>query len=127
MPNSKKPASPKATAKTSSKPAAPPSQVPPVDDASAVKDPSTWATGGEPMTGAQESYLHTLARQAGKEDELPAEINKAEASMLIDELQHETGRGVSGGHGPTPAGAEEVVAEVAKAPAKGKKSAGRKA
>ena len=88
VPNSKK----------TTKPAA---ATPPVDDPSAVKDPSTWATGAEPMTGAQESYLHTLARQAGKEEELPEEISKAEASEMIDELQHETGRGEVGPKGPT--------------------------
>ena len=29
------------------------------------KDPETWVTGDEPMTGAQRSYLDTLAREAG--------------------------------------------------------------
>lgn len=59
----------------------------------AEKDPSTWVTGDEPPTGPQKSYLHTLAQQADRE--LPAEINKAQASQLIDELQEETGRGRS--------------------------------
>ncbi len=90
------------TRKASVKPTA---ATPPVDDPSAIKDPSTRATGGEPMTGAQESYLHTLARQAGKEDELPEEISKAEASEMIDELQEETGRGVKGPKGPSPSAA----------------------
>ncbi|MER3496396.1 MAG: DUF3072 domain-containing protein, partial [Armatimonadota bacterium] len=31
------------------------------------KDPSKWSTGGEPMTGAQLSYLKTLSDQAGVE------------------------------------------------------------
>ena len=62
-------------------------------DPSAVKDPADWVTGEEPMTGAQASYVHTLARQAGAEDELPEEMTKAEASEKIDELQAETGRG----------------------------------
>lgn len=56
-----------------------------------VKDPSDWVTGGEPMTGPQKSYLETLAREAGRE--LPAELDKADASRMIDELQQETGRG----------------------------------
>jgi hypothetical protein len=51
-----------------------------------------WVTGGEPMTGSQESYLHTLAQEAG--EEVPDELTKAEASDEIDRLQHETGRGV---------------------------------
>ncbi len=56
------------------------------------KDPSDWTTGDEPMTGAQASYLKTLAREAG--EEFDPELTKAEASEKIDELQEETGRGV---------------------------------
>jgi hypothetical protein len=40
------------------------------------KDPRDWTTGGEPMTGAQASYLHTLAEQQGEE---------------VPELRHATG------------------------------------
>lgn len=58
------------------------------------KDPEQWVTGDEPMTGAQRSYLDTLARQAG--EELPADLTKAQASEHIDRLQGETGRGDSG-------------------------------
>jgi hypothetical protein len=57
---------------------------------STEKDPSQWVTGDEPMTGAQRSYLDTLARQAG--EEIPADINKAEASEQIDRLRKETGK-----------------------------------
>ena len=60
-------------------------------DPSAEKDPSDWVTGGEPATGAQKSYLNTLAREAG--EEVPDDITKADASVKIDELQEETGRG----------------------------------
>jgi hypothetical protein len=60
-------------------------------DPTAEKDPSDWVTGGEPATGAQKSYLSTLARQAG--EEVPDDISKADASVKIDELQEETGRG----------------------------------
>lgn len=49
------------------------------------KDPETWTTGDEPMTGPQQSYLQTLAREAG--EEVPEELTKAEASELIDRLQ----------------------------------------
>lgn len=55
------------------------------------KDPEDWATGDEPMTGPQRSYLHTLAQEAGRE--VPEELSKADASKLIDELQQSTGRG----------------------------------
>lgn len=55
------------------------------------KHPDDWVTGDEPPTGAQRSYLDTLAREAG--EDLPDDLNKAEASKKIDELQEETGRG----------------------------------
>jgi hypothetical protein len=57
------------------------------------KDPSTWVTGDEPATGAQKSYIDTLARDAG--EEIPADITKAEASEQIERLQEKTGRGRS--------------------------------
>jgi hypothetical protein len=60
----------------------------PADDA--VKDPKEWTTGDEPMTGAQDSYVHTLARQAGEEVE--GDMTKAEASEKIDELREKTGK-----------------------------------
>jgi hypothetical protein len=56
------------------------------------KDPEDWVTGDESMTGPQASYLKTLAQEAGEEFD-PA-LTKAEASKRIDELQHETGRGI---------------------------------
>jgi hypothetical protein len=56
-----------------------------------AKDPDEWVTGDEPMTGPQESYLSTLAQEAGEEVE--ADLTKAEASKKIDELQDRTGRG----------------------------------
>jgi DUF3072 family protein len=55
------------------------------------KDPEDWVTGDEPMTGPQQSYLNTLAQEAGVE--VPEGLTKAEASELIDELQQRTGRG----------------------------------
>ncbi|GGP62512.1 DUF3072 domain-containing protein [Saccharothrix coeruleofusca] len=55
------------------------------------KDPDDWTTGDEPMTGPQESYLHTLAQEAG--EQVPEELTKGEASRLIDQLQQKTGRG----------------------------------
>ena len=59
----------------------------------AQKDPDNWTTGGEEMTGAQRSYLHTLAQQAGHDPKDYDSLSKAEASKKIDELQAETGRG----------------------------------
>ncbi len=56
-----------------------------------AKDPDDWVTGDEPMTGPQQSYLSTLAQEAG--EDLPDDLTKAEASRKIDELQERTGRG----------------------------------
>ncbi len=56
-----------------------------------VKDPRDWKTGDEPITGAQKSYLNTLADEA--HEEVDDDLTKAEASEKIDELQEKTGRG----------------------------------
>jgi hypothetical protein len=56
------------------------------------KDPDDWVTGGEPMTGAQASYLKTLSEQAHDPEAYDPDLNKAEASKEIDRLKQETGR-----------------------------------
>jgi hypothetical protein len=62
------------------------------DNSNTVKNPDEWTTGDEEMTGAQRSYLKTLSDEAGVEtDDM---LTKAEASKRIDELQHQTGRGL---------------------------------
>jgi hypothetical protein len=61
------------------------------DQGNTIKPPEKWKTGDEPMTGAQRSYLNTLADEAGVEVE--ESLTKAEASKKIDELQEATGRG----------------------------------
>ena len=68
----------------------------PVVDQDAVtsnpeKDPSDWVTGDEPATGPQQSYLSTLAQQAGEDVEVQ-DLTKAEASERIDDLKQATGR-----------------------------------
>jgi hypothetical protein len=63
------------------------------ENSNTIKDPDDWKTGDEEMTGAQRSYLETLADEAGEEVDL--NLTKAEASKRIDELQQKTGRGVS--------------------------------
>jgi hypothetical protein len=63
------------------------------DQSNTQKRPDDWTTGDEPMTGAQQSYLSTLAGEAGAE--VDDDLTKAEASKRIDELQRETGRGAS--------------------------------
>lgn len=53
------------------------------------KNPDDWVSGSEPATGAQLSYLHTLAES--KEEEVPNDLTKADASKMIDKLKSETG------------------------------------
>lgn len=60
----------------------------PLDDA--TKPTEQWATGDEPMTGPQRSYLQTLAREAG--EDVPEELTKAQASEMIDRLQQKSPR-----------------------------------
>ncbi len=67
----------------------------PDPSSNAIKDPENWTTGDEPMTGAQRSYLHTLAEEAG--EEVDDDLTKAQASERIDELQAKTGRGKDNG------------------------------
>jgi hypothetical protein len=57
----------------------------------AAKNPDAWVTGDEPATGAQRSYLQTLAEEAS--EPVPDDLSKADASKKIDELQERTGRG----------------------------------
>jgi Protein of unknown function (DUF3072) len=57
-----------------------------------IKDPNDWVTGGEPMTGAQASYLKTLSEQAHASEAFDPNLDKAEASKRIDQLKQEQGR-----------------------------------
>jgi hypothetical protein len=50
------------------------------------KDPDQWVSGHDPMTGAQASYLTTLCEEAGTPPP-PADLDKAGASKMIDELR----------------------------------------
>ena len=51
------------------------------------KDPDTWVSGDDPMTGAQASYLKTLSEQAHEPDAFSQRLTKAEASKRIDALK----------------------------------------
>ena len=59
-------------------------------DNSAIKDPKDWKSGDDPATPSQESYLETLAEQAGEQPPEGA-LTKAEASEEIDRLREEAG------------------------------------
>ena len=67
-------------------------------DNGAIKDPKDWTTGDEPMTGAQDSYVHTLAREAG--EEVKDDLTKSQASEKIEELRAKTGRARSAAKKP---------------------------
>lgn len=54
------------------------------------KDPSDWVTGGEPMTGAQASYLKTLSEEAN--EPFDPSLNKGDASKRIDALRSSTNK-----------------------------------
>jgi hypothetical protein len=58
----------------------------------AEKDPHDWVTGGEPMTGAQASYLKTLSEEAKEPEAFSEDLSKADASLRIDELKEKVGR-----------------------------------
>ena len=60
------------------------------DTSNTEKDPSDWTTGGEPMTGAQASYLKTLCEETGHP--FDDTLTKADASKLIDRLRGESDR-----------------------------------
>ena len=57
---------------------------------SAIKDPQQWKSGDDPATPSQQSYLETLAEQAGEEVS-NEDLTKAEASEEIDRLRKEAG------------------------------------
>ncbi len=62
----------------------------PTPEPSPEKPTDAWATGDEPITGPQRSYLETLARESG--EQVPEGLSKAQASELIDELQQRSPR-----------------------------------
>ena len=53
----------------------------------AEKDPDTWVSGEDSMTGAQASYLKTLSEQADDADAYDDTTSKAESSKRIDALK----------------------------------------
>lgn len=66
-------------------------KIDPKDSSNQIKDPDQWTTGGEPMTGAQASYLKTLSEEAKEPDAFDDSLDKAEASKRIDDLRHKAG------------------------------------
>ena len=56
------------------------------------KPAEDWVSGGDPMTGAQGSYLKTLSEEADDPDAFAEDLTKAEASARIDALKTKLGR-----------------------------------
>lgn len=63
----------------------------PKDVSNQIKDPDQWTTGGEPMTGAQASYLKTLSEEAKEPEAFDPDLDKADASKRIDALRRKAG------------------------------------
>jgi hypothetical protein len=59
----------------------------PAANSNAEKEPDDWVSGGDPMTGAQTSYLKTLSEEVGEPDNFKPELAKAEPSKRIDALK----------------------------------------
>ena len=57
-----------------------------------AKDPDDWVSGDESMTGAQASYLKTLAQQARNNEAFDQTLTKAEAPRRIDALKAKVAR-----------------------------------
>ena len=51
------------------------------------KEPDDWVSGGDPMTGAQASYLKTLSEEWDAPESFETNLTKAEASKRIDALK----------------------------------------
>ena len=79
--------------RNTNKPTAQKGTVAPDTSSNTIKNPDDWKTGDEEMTGAQRSYLHTLAEEAG--EEVADDLTKADAAKKIEALQQKTGRGIN--------------------------------
>ena len=62
-------------------------KIDPAANSNTEKKPDDWVSGGDPMTGAQTSYLKTLSEECGEPDSFQPDLTKAEASKRIDALE----------------------------------------
>jgi Protein of unknown function (DUF3072) len=81
LPNTRPPTMPPAPADTANP------KLAPDPDSNTEKDPADWVSGDDPMTGAQASYLKTLAEQTHEPEAFSERLTKAEASRRIDVLK----------------------------------------
>jgi hypothetical protein len=66
---------------------APNTKLDPDPRSTTAKDADDWVSGDDPMTGAQASYLKTLAEEAHELEAFSARLTKAAASKRIDVLK----------------------------------------
>ena len=62
-------------------------KIDPPPNSNTEKAPDDWVSGGDPMTGAQASYLKTLSEERGAPKSFETNLTKAEASKRIDSLK----------------------------------------
>jgi hypothetical protein len=62
-------------------------KIDPAPNSNTEKEPEEWISGGDPMTGAQASYLKTLSEEVGEPDDFKPGLTKTEASKRIDALK----------------------------------------
>jgi Protein of unknown function (DUF3072) len=62
-------------------------KIDPAPNSNTEKEPDDWVSGGDPMTGAQASYLKTLSEECDTPDSFETNLTKAEASKRIDALK----------------------------------------
>jgi hypothetical protein len=62
-------------------------KIDPTPNSNTEKAPEDWVSGGDPMTGAQASYLKTLSEDSDAPDSFETDLTKAEASKRIDALK----------------------------------------
>jgi hypothetical protein len=62
-------------------------KIDPAPTSNTEKEPDDWVSGGDPMTGAQASYLKTLSEECDAPDSFETNLTKAEASKRIDSLK----------------------------------------
>jgi hypothetical protein len=59
----------------------------PAPNSNAEKELDDWVSGGDPMTGAQASYLKTLSEVCDAPASFETNLTKAEASKRVDSLK----------------------------------------
>ena len=62
-------------------------KIDPAPNSNTKKEPDDWVSRGDPMTGAQASYLKTLSEEWDAPESFETNLTKAEASKRIDALK----------------------------------------